>query len=260
MKARGYPVPHADLMQVATLIHADLSQAGFDTRIVPIAPQYGGGLTVEVRRSAGILHRSTGQGAVLKAWLTHSAQGFTVQIGTDRVGDAAAGAVEWLLATPALVTEGYAAFQQAQVDERIFRVVDHFVTQVSRVAINRMPAKVPNVGPCAMCGTPMPYGARFCPKCAHDSQIKIGASAPIAACPGCKGPVALDAVFCPHCGMKITAPPEPAAAAAAGGATATTKPCVKCAFQLEVDAMFCSACGSPQAKPVAADAAAATNK
>jgi hypothetical protein len=252
MKARGYPVPHADLMQVATLIHADLSQAGFDARIVPIAPQYGGGLTVEVRRSVGILHRSTGQGAVLKAWLTSTPQGFTVQIGTDRVGDAAAGAVEWLLSTPALVTEGYAAFQQAQVDERIFRVVDHFVTQVSRVAINRAPAKVPNVGPCAMCSTPMPYGARFCPKCAHDSQIKIGAPGSIqAACPGCKGPVALDAVFCPHCGKKITAPPpEPAAAGAP--ATATTKPCVKCAFQLDADAMFCSACGSPQPKPPSA--------
>lgn len=255
MKARGYPVPYADLMQVATLIHADLSQAGFDVRIVPIAPHWGAGngLTVEVRRAAGILHRSTGQGAVLKAWLTPNPQGFSVQVGTDRIGDAAAGAVEWLLATPALVTEGYAAFQQAQVDERIFRVVDHFVTQVSRVAINRTPAKVPTVGPCAMCGAPMPYGARFCPRCAHDSQIRIGAPGSIqAACPGCKGPIALDAVFCPHCGKKVSASQEPANNPPA----ATTKPCVKCAFQLDADAMFCSACGSPQPKSSATPSSA----
>jgi len=230
MKARAYPVPHADLMQVATLIHADLIQAGFDVRIIPIAPQYGQGLVVEVRRAAGVLQRSTGQGAVLKAWLTSNPQGFAVQIGTDRIGDAAKGAVEWLLATPALVTEGYAAFQQSQVDERIFRVVDHFVTQVSRVAINRVPAKVPTVGPCGMCGTPMPYGARFCPKCAHDTQSKT----PQAACPGCKGPIALDATFCPHCGKKVSA------------ASSATKPCMKCSAPLDADAMFCSTCGIRQ--------------
>jgi len=237
MKARGYPVPHADLMQVATIIHADLVRDGFDVRIVPLPPPQG--LVVEVRRAVGLLHRSTGQGAVLKAWLAYSPGGFTVRVGTDRVGDAAAGAVEWLLATPALVTEGYAAFQQAQVDERIFRVVDHFVTTVSRVAINRAPAAVPVVGPCAMCQAPMPFGARFCPKCAHDTQSRVAA-----ACPHCKGAVALDAVFCPHCGKRVST--APAADPPPSPAVSTTKPCVKCRAALEADAMFCSGCGTRQ--------------
>ncbi len=229
MKARAYPVPGADLMQVATLIHADLSRDGFDVRIVPVpAPRFG--LVVEVRRPHGLLQRSTGHGAVLKAWLTPTPSGFSVQVGTDRIGDAAAGAVEWLLATPALVTEGYAAFQQAQVDERIFRVVDHWVTSVARVPINRAPAKVPEVGPCVMCRTPMPYGARFCPRCGHDAQSRIDAAA---ACPSCKGPVALDAVFCPHCGNKVASAPA-------------LKPCVSCGASLEADAMFCSGCGARQ--------------
>ena len=232
MKARGYPVPGVDLNQVATLIHADLARAGYDVRIVPTAPPAYGmppGVVVEIRRQQGLLQRSTGHGAVLKAWLTSSPVGFHVQVGTDRIGDAAAGAVEWLLATPALMTEGYAAFHQAQLDERIFRIVDHFVTNVARVPIQRAPATVPDVGPCPLCRTPMPYGARFCPRCAHDSQ----STTPLAGCPGCKGPVALDAVFCPHCGRSVAA--KPAANA-----------CVKCAASLDEGAVFCSSCGARQ--------------
>ena len=238
MKARGYPVIGADLMQVATLIHADLSRVGFDVRIAPIPPPHGG-LVVEIRRARGLLQRSTGQGAVLKAWLTPTPVGFSAQVGTDRVGDAAAGAVEWLLATPALVTEGYAAFQQAQVDERVLRVVDQWVSTVARVPVNRTPAKVPEVGACASCRTPMPYGARFCPRCGHDAESKLAAAA---AGPGCRGPVALDAVFCPHCGKKVAS-------------ASTTKACVKCAASLEADAMFCSGCGARQdAPPISRDA------
>lgn len=232
MKARAYPVPGADLMQVATLIHADLSRDGFDVRIVP-APPPRFGLVVEIRRAHGLLQRSTGHGAVLKAWLTPTPAGFSVQVGTDRIGDAARGAVEWLLATPALVTEGYAAFQQAQVDERILRVVDHWVTSVARVPIDRTPAKVPEVGPCVMCRTPMPYGARFCPRCGNDTQDRLAA---IAACPSCKGPVALDAAFCPHCGKKVAS-------------AAASKTCVTCSAPLEAEAMFCSGCGARQTPP-----------
>lgn len=230
MKARAYPIPGADLMQIATLIHADLSRDAFDVRIVPIPPPRFG-LIVEVRRPHGLLQRSMGHGAVLKAWLTPTPVGFSVHVGTDRIGDAAAGAVEWLLATPALVTEGYAAFQQAQVDERILRVVDHWAASVAPVPVHRAPAKVPDVGPCAMCRTPMPYGARFCPRCGHDAQSRMAA-----ACPSCKGPVALDAVFCPHCGKKVASEPS-------------TKACVSCSAPLETEASFCSGCGARQDAP-----------
>jgi RNA polymerase subunit RPABC4/transcription elongation factor Spt4 len=228
MKARGYPIPGADLMQVATLLHGDLSRAGFDVRI---APARGGVLVVEIRRPQGVLQRSTGQGAVLKAWLTPTPVGFSVQVGTDRLGDAAAGAVEWLLATPALVTEGYAAFQQAQIDERVFRVVDHWATTVARVPVNRAPAPVPTVGPCPTCQTPLPYGARFCPKCGNDGASK----GPRAACPGCRGAIALDAVFCPHCGKPV----------GNAGASAT---CTKCKASLDEGALFCPECGTRQTK------------
>lgn len=238
MKARGYPVPGVDLMQVATLVHADLSRAGFEARILPLPPP-AHGLVVEVRRAGGILQRSMGQGAVLKAWLTHTPQGFTVQIGTDRIGDAAAGAVEWLLATPALMTEGYAAFQQAQVDERIFRVVDHFVSQVSRVPINRTPAKVPEVGPCPMCAAPMPYGARFCPRCAHDTAAPPRVA--LVACAHCQGAIAPDAAFCPHCGKK--AGPE---ANKSSPAPVAAQKCTGCGAPLDAGAVFCSECGARQ--------------
>jgi RNA polymerase subunit RPABC4/transcription elongation factor Spt4 len=237
MKARAYPIAHADLMQVATLIHADLSRDGYDVRITPALPPRVGGLIVEVRRPQGILQRSTGHAAVLKVWLTPTPVGFSAQIGTDRIGDAAAGAVEWLLATPALVTEGYAAFQQAQVDERILRVVDHWAANVAGVPVNRTPAKVPDVGPCPGCQTPMPYGARFCPRCGHDTTSRVAA---LAACPSCRGAVALDAIFCPHCGQKVAVAAEP---------VVTT--CVACVATLEADAKFCSGCGARQDGPPA---------
>lgn len=227
MKARGYPIPGADLWAVASLVNADLAQAGFDVRVSATPPPHPG-VVIEVRRPAGLLQRSTGQGAVLKAWLRPTPIGFSVQVGTDRIGDAAAGAVEWLLATPALVTEGYAAFQQAQVDERIFRVVDHWAAHVARVPVQRAPAAVPTVGPCPGCRTPMPFGARFCPKCGHDTRTRA-----LAACPSCKGAIALDATFCPHCGKPVSTAPA-------------TKPCVKCAAPLDADAGFCSTCGTKQ--------------
>ncbi len=230
MKARGYPVPGADLRHVATLIHADLTRDGYDVRMFPLPPPRSG-LVVEVRRAHGVLQRSTGHAAVLKVWLSPTPVGFSAQVGTDRLGDAAAGAVEWLLATPALVTEGYAAFQQAQVDERILRVIDHWAANVARVPVDRAPAKTPDAGPCPSCRAPTPYGARFCPKCGHDSASR--APNLTAACPSCKGAVAIDAVFCPHCGKKL-------------GAGPSSKACVKCAASLESSAMFCSTCGARQ--------------
>lgn len=229
MKARGYPIPGADLWAVASLVNADLARDGFDVRVSAAAPHdVRAGVVIEIRRPSGLLQRSTGQGAVLKAWLRPTPVGFAVQVGTDGLGDAAAGAVEWLLATPALVTEGYAAFQQQQVDERVLRVVDHWAANVARVPVHRAPAAVPNVGPCPGCKTPLPFGARFCPKCGHDTQTRA-----LAACPGCKGAIALDAVYCPHCGKRVAATPA-------------TKTCATCAATLEADAGFCSGCGARQ--------------
>jgi RNA polymerase subunit RPABC4/transcription elongation factor Spt4 len=230
MKARAYPVPNADAMQIATLIHADLSRDGFDVRIQPVPPP-AFGLVVEVRRPNGMLQRSIGHAAVLKVWLLPNRDGIVVRVGTDRVGDSAASAVEWLLATPALVTEGYAAFQQAQIDERILRVADHWAVNVAGVPVNRTPAAVPTVGPCPTCRMAMPYGARFCPGCGHDTKAAAGVRA---ACPSCHGAVALDAVFCPLCGARVAAAP-----------LATTT-CVSCKAALEGDAVFCSGCGARQ--------------
>lgn len=229
MKTRAYPVPGIDPLQPATLVQADLAR-DHDVRSMPILGRPG--VLLEIRRVQGLLQRGTGAGAVLKAWFQPTAlvfspqagpQGFTVTVGTDKLEDTTMGAVEWLLTTPALLTEGYAAFKQSQVDERIFRTVEHWVATVARV---RGPAPVPAVGPCPQCRTPLPFGARFCPRCAFDTQAPQAA-----ACPGCRGPVALDATFCPHCGKKV-------------GETA--KGCRACAAPLEPEAMFCSACGASQ--------------
>ncbi len=230
MKARGYPIPRADLSQVATLIQADLAREGLDVRVVPNPNIPGapgpGGLVVEVRRPQSLVARGTGHAAMMKVWLVPNPAGFHVHVGADRWSDKAAGVMEWLLATPALVTEGYAAFQQSQVDERVLRVVDHWAVNVARVPVNVTPAAVPQGGTCPACRAAMPYGARFCPKCALDTQAPLSA-----ACPSCKGAVALDAVFCPLCGTRVGKPPDVA--------------CAKCQTPLEADARFCSSCGTP---------------
>ena len=233
MKARAYPVPGADLAHVAAMLQADLGRAGFEVRgyVNPnLAGAPGpGGLVVEVRRAASLVARGTGQSAVLKVWLVPDPSGFRVHVGADSIGDKAVGALEWLLATPALVSEGYAAFQQAQVDERVFRVVEHWVVNVARVPVNRAPAPVPTVGPCAGCRSAMPFGARFCPRCGHDAQRK----GPGAACSACHRAVDLEAAFCPHCGGRVAAE------------AAKTLACAKCATTLEPGARFCSTCGTP---------------
>lgn len=175
----------------------------------------------------------------MKVWLVPDAGGFRVHVGADRWSSKAAGAMEWLLATPALVTEGYAAFQQAQVDERVLRVVDHWVVNVARVPVNRAPAPVPVAGPCPACRAPLPYGARFCPRCALDTQAPM-----LAACPGCRGPIAPDAVFCPHCGKRVA---TPSVDASPPDATPVAPPviCATCGTSLEHGARFCSSCGTP---------------
>lgn len=240
MKARAYPVPNADLGQIATMIQSDLARDGYDVRTMPNPNVPGApgpyGLVMDIHRPSSLVARGTGQAAVMKVWLVPDATGFRVHVGADRWSSKAAGAMEWLLATPALVTEGYAAFQQSQVDERVLRVVDHWVVNVARVPVNRTPAAVPTAGPCPACRAPMPYGARFCPRCALDTQTPLQA-----ACAACKGPIALDAVFCPHCGQRSAATP---AAAEPGGAPAKIR-CATCSTTLEHDARFCSSCGAP---------------
>lgn len=226
MKTRLYPTRGLDLGQIATVIQSDLTRDGYDVRVAPITPPHVG-LFIEVRRPSHVVQQATGKGAALHVWLTPDPTGVRVQVGAGRWGDKAAGAVEWLLATPALVTEGYAAFQQAQLDERVLRVVDELVSQGAGVAVNRAPAPVPTAGACAACSAPMPYGARFCPRCGRDGQAKIGS-----ACVECRGPLALEARFCPACG-KPTGPRE-----------LTSSTCARCAMPLDPGARFCPGCGA----------------
>jgi hypothetical protein len=230
MKSRGYPIPRADLNQIATLITAALTQDGLDVRTsqnpnIPGAPGPGG-LVLEVHRPGSLVAKGTGHAAVMKVWLVPNPAGFHVYVGADRWSEKAAGVMEWLLATPAIVTEGYAAFQQSQVDERVLSVVDHWVVNVARAPVNMTPAAVPTAGACPACRAALPFGARFCPKCALDMQAPMSA-----ACPECKGPVALDATFCPHCGKRL--------------AKVESSGCAKCGTALEPDARFCSSCGTP---------------
>ena len=228
MKTRVYPTRNFELNQVATVIQADLSRDGYDVRVAPIAPPHVG-VFIEVRRPSHMVQQATGKGAALNVWITPDASGFRVQIGTGRWGDKAAGAVEWLLATPALVTEGYAAFQQSQLDERVLRVVDQLVAQGAEVKVDRAPAAVPAGGGCAACSSPMPYGARFCPRCGRDAHAKGGA-----ACADCKGPVALEAQFCPKCGRRVRENAAP-----------THATCARCSMPLDPGARFCPGCGAP---------------
>lgn len=231
MKTRIYPARHLELAQVATVIQADLTQAGFDVRVAPITPPHVG-LFLEIRRPSHLVAHATGKGAALNVWLTPEPVGFRLQVGTGRWGDKAAGAVEWLLATPALVTEGYAAFQQSQLDERVLRVVDQLVAQGAGVPVDRAPAPVPAGGACAACATPMPFGARFCPRCGRDAHARVGV-----ACADCRAPLALEARFCPSCGRRITE-----------GTAERASACTRCSMPLDPGARFCPSCGASTAE------------
>lgn len=199
MKRRAYPIPGADVMQPAQLVQADLAR-DHDVRMQPILGQ--AGVMMEIRRMGSVLHGTGIHRAVLKVWFQPNPQGFVVSVGTDGgVANETKGAVEWLLTTPAVITEGYAAFKQSQVDERVFRVIDHWVSTVARV---RGPAPMPNGAPCPQCRTVMPLGARFCPACAFDTQGKPAAAAAAKFCVQCGHALETDAQFCSSCGASQT--------------------------------------------------------
>ncbi len=230
MKQRAYPAPGVSLPHLAEAIALDLGAAGYDVR-THRAPTPGADLVqLEVRRPNAVVQETTGQGAALKVLMMGDRTGFRVQIATERWGDKAAGAVEWLMATPALVTEGYAAFQRSQLDERVFRTIDAYLAGTMASPPNRAPAAVPTAGPCARCKTPMPMGGRFCPRCGNDAHA---APALAAACLGCKHPVDLDAAFCPGCGKSLAKSPPRA--------------CAQCKTPLDDGAVFCPGCGTPAA-------------
>lgn len=232
MKKRVYPVRGIASAAVASVVTADMHAAGYEARAKPLAKPHVGTF-VEVRRPSGVVQQTTGQGAALNVWVLESTEGLEVQVGTGRWGDKAAGAVEWLLATPMLVTEGYAAFQQAQLDERVFRVVEQYLASVSGAPMNRVPAPVPSAGACGACATPMPFGARFCPRCGQDRDASVLAGS--VPCASCHAPVSTLARFCPRCGT-------PSAKDAASA-------CARCKEPLDPAAKFCPACGCTVTDP-----------
>lgn len=197
MKKRAYPVPGIDVMQPAQLVQSDLAR-DHEVRLMPIVGQPG--VMMEVRRIGSVLQGAGIHRAVMRIWIQPNPQGFVVTVGTDgNLENQTKGAVEWLLTTPAALTEGYAAFKQNQVDERVFRTVEYWVATIARV---RGPAPVPNGAPCPQCKAAMPMGARFCPKCAFDTSAKLPPAAPAATkfCVQCGHTLEADAKFCSSCG------------------------------------------------------------
>jgi RNA polymerase subunit RPABC4/transcription elongation factor Spt4 len=228
LKQRFYPTPGADVAPLAEAVALDLGRDGYEVRAAEGADPPGGrAVLLEVRRPSQVVKEATGRGAALRVLVAGEPGGVRVQITAGHWGDKAAGAVEWLLAAPTLVTEGYAAFQRSQLDERVFRTVDAYLAALAPV--DRTPAPVPAAGPCPSCRAPLPLGGRFCPRCGHDAR------APLAACGGCSRPVAPDATFCPACGKRLA-----------------PLPCRRCAAALDPGAAFCASCGA-RAAPTPGD-------
>lgn len=230
MKQRLYPARGVDLAALGGAIALDLGQAGYEVHQTPGVAPTGPMVVLVVRRPSELLRQTTGHAAALKVWLVAAEAGLEVHVGTDRVEEKAAGAVEWLLATPALVTEGYAAFQRSHLDERVLRAVEAYLAQTSATPPDRRAAAVPDGPPCGACGKPLPLGGRFCAFCGKDAKAPAG----LVAC-ACGEELAATAAFCSACGAKVGAPAAPAAPS-----------CVGCGGELDVGARFCPSCGKPQ--------------
>jgi hypothetical protein len=220
-----YPAHDCDLAALGEVLATDLGKDGYEVTQTTGAGATGPWRVLEVRRPSTLIKQAMGQAAALKVWLASEEQGLRVQVGTERIEDKAAGAVEWLLATPALVTEGYAAFQRAHLDERVFRTVEAWLAATSPTPPDRKPAPVPDGLPCPACKKPIPLGGRFCAFCGHDSH----ASATLK-CAGCGESLPLGATFCSSCGARV----EKRGSFCAG-----------CGETLGAGARFCPSCGKP---------------
>lgn len=232
MKQKLYPAQNVDVAALGDALALGLGQAGYEVTSSAGAAAGGPWRILEVRRPSNLVRQTTGQGAALKVWLAIEPAGLRVQVGAERIEDQAAGAVEWLLATPALVTEGYAAFQRAHLDDRVFRDVEAWLASVATAnasataAPDRRPAAVPDGAPCPSCGKPVPLGGRFCAFCGHDAQAAAGF-----ACASCGERLGLGAAFCSGCGAKVAKKSDA---------------CAGCGASLDPGARFCPSCGKPQ--------------
>ncbi len=227
MKQKLYPAQNVDVAALGDALALGLGQSGYEVASSAGAAAGGPWRILEVRRPSNLVRQTTGQGAALKVWLAVEPGGLRVQVGAERIEDQAAGAVEWLLATPALVTEGYAAFQRAHLDDRVFRDVEAWLASTSATPPDRRPAPVPDGAPCPACGKPVPLGGRFCAFCGHD-----GRPTPTIACASCREPLGPGALFCSGCGAKVEKKDDA---------------CVGCGTSLDPGARFCSSCGKPTA-------------
>ena len=221
---RMYQAPGIDLNELAKSVADWFGSQGFQTQSLPVQS---GGIIVQSRKES-TWRTVLGMAQALTIQMVPQDDNVVVEIGGAKWMDkGVATGIGLLVLWPTLVTAGIGAWQQSQLDDRAWEIIEsHISAHGGHAAVGpgAMPIAtqtVPSVK-CENCGATLRPGAKFCEQC--------GAAAPKpepeATCPNCGQPVRPDAKFCDNCGTSLAVK------------------CVQCGAELGPGVQFCAECGA----------------
>ena len=152
---------------------------------------------IQARQTDG-WKKFAGMDKAVQIKLTAHEGSLTVDIGAGRwVDKLGAATVGYLIFAPLMITAAIGAIGQEKLPQEIFDFVERLTMLHGQPVMNIMEL-VPDAAPvCAVCQSPFPAGARFCPGCGAPLQVKR-------TCPGCGAEVGQGARFCISCGAKLS--------------------------------------------------------
>ena len=224
MERRMYQAADIDLNGLAKALTNWFGTQGFESQSLP---SQAGGLIVQARKES-TWRTVLGMAQALTVQIVPQDDNLLVEIGGAKWMDkGVATGIGLLVLWPTLVTAGIGAWQQSQLDDRAWEIVENYISShggqaaVGPGAAPIATQTVPSVK-CASCGATLRPGAKFCEQCGAEAPKPE----PEPVCPACGEPVRPDSKFCDNCGASLTLK------------------CAECGAELQPGVKFCPECGA----------------
>jgi len=227
MERRMYYAPGIDVNELAQVLSDWFRSQDFETQTLPVQ---GGGLAVQARKEA-TWRTVLGMAQALTTQLVPQEDNLVVEIGGAKwVDKGVATGIGLLILWPTLITAGIGAWQQSQLDDRAFEVIERYITSkgghlVTSAAIAPVSTQAAPSVKCPNCGASLRPGAKFCEQCGTPAP-QPEPEKPKMTCPNCGHELRPEAKFCPNCGASVV------------------QTCPECGTELQLGAKFCPNCGA----------------